>query len=180
MATCCRSSPKPVQDRPTVFFELIERHGSEGFGKGNFKALFETIERKQASAATCTYLRPLLDDLEAECPWPATTSKRSRADEDGSDPFGVGEGVLHTGVVKHDPWLLSLAWPRAWQRSAIRHDCGNRATKQPGRERGALSMVASAGRDYATGPFGIDSRAILTEVPRTLNDPVGCRFSHFR
>ncbi|WP_107424741.1 4-hydroxyphenylpyruvate dioxygenase [Streptomyces antioxidans] len=39
---------KPVQDRPTVFFELIERHGSMGFGKGNFKALFEAIEREQA------------------------------------------------------------------------------------------------------------------------------------
>jgi 4-hydroxyphenylpyruvate dioxygenase len=37
----------PVQDRPTVFFELIERHGSLGFGKGNFKALFEAIEREQ-------------------------------------------------------------------------------------------------------------------------------------
>ncbi|MGH3795535.1 MAG: 4-hydroxyphenylpyruvate dioxygenase [Pseudonocardiaceae bacterium] len=39
---------EPVQDRPTVFFELIERHGSLGFGKGNFKALFEAIEREQA------------------------------------------------------------------------------------------------------------------------------------
>ena len=39
---------KPVQDRPTVFFELIERHGSQGFGKGNFRALFEAIEREQA------------------------------------------------------------------------------------------------------------------------------------
>ncbi len=38
---------KPIQDRPTVFFELIERHGSLGFGKGNFKALFEAIEREQ-------------------------------------------------------------------------------------------------------------------------------------
>jgi 4-hydroxyphenylpyruvate dioxygenase len=38
---------KPAQDRPTVFFELIERRGSEGFGKGNFKALFEAIEREQ-------------------------------------------------------------------------------------------------------------------------------------
>ncbi|HEX7355321.1 MAG TPA: 4-hydroxyphenylpyruvate dioxygenase [Mycobacteriales bacterium] len=38
---------QPVQDRPTMFFELIERHGSEGFGKGNFKALFEAIEREQ-------------------------------------------------------------------------------------------------------------------------------------
>ncbi|WP_019630015.1 4-hydroxyphenylpyruvate dioxygenase [Actinomadura atramentaria] len=36
-----------VQDRPTVFYELIERHGSLGFGKGNFKALFEAIEREQ-------------------------------------------------------------------------------------------------------------------------------------
>ncbi|MFD3809849.1 4-hydroxyphenylpyruvate dioxygenase [Rhodococcus sp. NPDC058639] len=40
---------KPVGDRPTVFFELIERHGSAGFGKGNFKALFEAIEREQAA-----------------------------------------------------------------------------------------------------------------------------------
>ncbi|MEV0898881.1 4-hydroxyphenylpyruvate dioxygenase [Actinoplanes sp. NPDC049802] len=39
---------KPIGDRPTVFFELIERHGSLGFGKGNFKALFEAIEREQA------------------------------------------------------------------------------------------------------------------------------------
>ncbi|MDQ6694498.1 MAG: 4-hydroxyphenylpyruvate dioxygenase [Chloroflexota bacterium] len=39
---------KNVQDRPTVFFEVIERHGSRGFGKGNFRALFEAIERDQA------------------------------------------------------------------------------------------------------------------------------------
>lgn len=39
---------KPVQDRPTVFFEVIQRHGSRGFGVGNFKALFEAIEREQA------------------------------------------------------------------------------------------------------------------------------------
>lgn len=38
---------KPVEDRPTLFFEIIERHGSRGFGKGNFKALFESIEREQ-------------------------------------------------------------------------------------------------------------------------------------
>jgi 4-hydroxyphenylpyruvate dioxygenase len=38
---------EPVQDRPTVFYEVIERHGSRGFGVGNFKALFEAIEREQ-------------------------------------------------------------------------------------------------------------------------------------
>jgi 4-hydroxyphenylpyruvate dioxygenase len=38
---------KPVGDRPTVFFEIIERHGARGFGEGNFKALFEAIEREQ-------------------------------------------------------------------------------------------------------------------------------------
>jgi len=38
---------KPVGDRPTVFFEIIERHGATGFGAGNFKALFEAIEREQ-------------------------------------------------------------------------------------------------------------------------------------
>jgi 4-hydroxyphenylpyruvate dioxygenase len=39
---------RPVQDRPTFFFEIIERHGSRGFGVGNFKALFEAIELEQA------------------------------------------------------------------------------------------------------------------------------------
>jgi 4-hydroxyphenylpyruvate dioxygenase len=39
---------KPVLDRPTLFFEIIQRKGSRGFGKGNFKALFEAIEREQA------------------------------------------------------------------------------------------------------------------------------------
>ena len=38
---------KPVSDRPTMFFEVIERHGARGFGEGNFKALFEAIEREQ-------------------------------------------------------------------------------------------------------------------------------------
>ncbi len=39
---------KTVQDRPTLFYEVIERHGARGFGDGNFKALFEAIEREQA------------------------------------------------------------------------------------------------------------------------------------
>jgi 4-hydroxyphenylpyruvate dioxygenase len=43
---------KPVADRPTLFFEVIERHGSRSFGKGNFKALFEAIEREQAKRGT--------------------------------------------------------------------------------------------------------------------------------
>jgi 4-hydroxyphenylpyruvate dioxygenase len=39
---------KPVEDRPTLFYEIIQRKGSRSFGKGNFKALFEAIEREQA------------------------------------------------------------------------------------------------------------------------------------
>ena len=39
---------QPLQDRPTLFIEIIQRKGSRGFGKGNFKALFEAIEREQA------------------------------------------------------------------------------------------------------------------------------------
>jgi len=39
---------KPLEDRPTVFFEIIQRKGSRGFGKGNFRALFESIEAEQA------------------------------------------------------------------------------------------------------------------------------------
>lgn len=43
---------KPVEDRPTFFFEIIQRKGAESFGKGNFKALFESIEREQRSRGT--------------------------------------------------------------------------------------------------------------------------------
>jgi 4-hydroxyphenylpyruvate dioxygenase len=43
---------QPVEDRPTLFFEIIERRGSKSFGKGNFKALFEAIEREQAKRGT--------------------------------------------------------------------------------------------------------------------------------
>lgn len=43
---------KPVQDRPTLFFEIIQRAGSKSFGKGNFKALFEAIEREQMLRGT--------------------------------------------------------------------------------------------------------------------------------
>jgi 4-hydroxyphenylpyruvate dioxygenase len=43
---------KPVADRPTLFFEVIQRRGARSFGKGNFKALFEAIEREQARRGT--------------------------------------------------------------------------------------------------------------------------------
>lgn len=43
---------KPVEDRPTLFFEIIQRMGAKGFGAGNFKALFESIEREQAQRGT--------------------------------------------------------------------------------------------------------------------------------
>jgi len=43
---------KPVEDRPTLFFEIIQRKGSQSFGKGNFKALFESIEREQELRGT--------------------------------------------------------------------------------------------------------------------------------
>ena len=43
---------KPIEDRPTLFFEIIQRKGANSFGKGNFKALFESIEREQANRGT--------------------------------------------------------------------------------------------------------------------------------
>jgi 4-hydroxyphenylpyruvate dioxygenase len=43
---------KPVEDRPTVFYEIIQRKGAKSFGKGNFKALFESIEREQERRGT--------------------------------------------------------------------------------------------------------------------------------
>jgi 4-hydroxyphenylpyruvate dioxygenase len=43
---------KPVEDRPTLFFEIIQRMGAKGFGAGNFKALFQAIEREQEKRGT--------------------------------------------------------------------------------------------------------------------------------
>jgi 4-hydroxyphenylpyruvate dioxygenase len=43
---------KPVEDRPTLFYEIIQRKGAKSFGKGNFKALFESIEAEQARRGT--------------------------------------------------------------------------------------------------------------------------------
>lgn len=43
---------KPVEDRPTLFFEIIQRKGARSFGKGNFQALFESIEAEQAKRGT--------------------------------------------------------------------------------------------------------------------------------
>ena len=43
---------KPVEDRPTLFFEIIQRKGAQSFGKGNFKALFSAIEREQKNRGT--------------------------------------------------------------------------------------------------------------------------------
>jgi 4-hydroxyphenylpyruvate dioxygenase len=43
---------KPIQDRPTVFYEIIQRKGAKSFGKGNFKALFESIELEQGRRGT--------------------------------------------------------------------------------------------------------------------------------
>jgi 4-hydroxyphenylpyruvate dioxygenase len=43
---------KPLMDRPTVFVEIIQRKGAKSFGKGNFKALFESIEREQERRGT--------------------------------------------------------------------------------------------------------------------------------
>ena len=43
---------KPILDRPTMFFEIIQRKGAQSFGKGNFKALFEAIEREQTLRGT--------------------------------------------------------------------------------------------------------------------------------
>jgi 4-hydroxyphenylpyruvate dioxygenase len=46
---------KPVEDRPTLFFEFIQRHNNNGFGAGNFRSLFEAIEREQAQRGNSNY-----------------------------------------------------------------------------------------------------------------------------
>ena len=50
---------KPQQDRPTLFYEVIQREGHQGFGAGNFKALFEAIEREQAERGNLENDKPI-------------------------------------------------------------------------------------------------------------------------
>ena len=70
---------RPVEDRPTVFYEIIQRKGSRSFGKGNFKALFEAIEREQALARESLVWR-LRAGLE---PGPSIAYTEDRAAEGG-------------------------------------------------------------------------------------------------
>ena len=49
---CCKSFTNTIVDRPTMFIEIIQRKGAQSFGVGNFKALFEAIERQQANRGT--------------------------------------------------------------------------------------------------------------------------------
>ncbi len=76
-ATCCRSSRSRSQDRPTLFYEIIQRKGARSFGKGNFKALFEAIEARAGAAgqplATCPSTT-----RSARCPRKRTSSSGSR------------------------------------------------------------------------------------------------------
>ncbi len=55
MVICFRFSLKPLVDRPTLFFEIIQRKGAKSFGKGNFKALFIAIETEQKSRGNLWY-----------------------------------------------------------------------------------------------------------------------------
>ena len=87
---------KPVQDRPTVFFELIERHGSLGFGKGNFKALFEAIEREQDRRGN---LYGMPHHLQLGSVLPQTAHAASRAGRGPVLRGAVGPAGLQLGLL---------------------------------------------------------------------------------
>ena len=59
---------KPVGPRPTLFYEIIQRNGAKSFGKGNFKALFEAIEREQENRGTLWFIE-ILDENMVEHKW---------------------------------------------------------------------------------------------------------------
>src|SRR5918992_188132 len=91
---------KPAQDRPTLFFEVIERHGARSFGEGNFKALFEAIERDQALAVAAPRRRlvPRADVGEPSLRALACTCGR----RGGSHPTGARRRPLRRrGLARH-------------------------------------------------------------------------------
>ena len=72
---------QPVEDRPTLFYEVIQRHNHDGFGAGNFKALFESIEIDQAKRGNLTDLNDL-----AESATEAALSDAAKPDDESKDP----------------------------------------------------------------------------------------------
>ena len=93
---------KTAQDRPTLFFEVIERHGATTFGEGNFKALFEAIEREQA-------LRGNLYEPQRAVPFAPMTAQRRTALFSVFAAAALIALKLSTGLVTHSLGLLSEA-----------------------------------------------------------------------
>ena len=96
---------KPIGDRPTVFFEIIERHGSRGFGEGNFKALFEAIEREQERER-----KPLAMRYASLGSIPAKRHVQVRSNG-SSSPLLVEEVMGYEGFSGNESILLHLQSP---------------------------------------------------------------------
>ena len=115
---------KPVGDRPTMFFEIIERHGARGFGEGNFKALFEAIEREQERAGEPLAMRYVQHGPRAgQAPRPVTR-RRERRTLLVEEVLGL-RGLLRQRV---DPLPPALALPgrrtsASSRRSSSRSGC---------------------------------------------------------
>ena len=95
---------KPTGDRPTVFFEIIERHGARGFGEGNFKALFEAIEREQERRGTSSHA------LRLTRTGPAKASRAGAPERCFLTPAGGGGDGLR-GLSGNESILLHLQSP---------------------------------------------------------------------
>ena len=101
---------KPVGDRPTLFFEVIERHGARGFGEGNFKALFEAIEREQERRGNLVVMRYAPDGPDApQAPRPVPRSRD--AGSNGNAPLLVEEVMGFEGFSGNESILYHLFSP---------------------------------------------------------------------
>ena len=127
---------KPVGDRPTVFFEVIERHGARGFGEGNFKALFEAIEREQDAAGEPLGCATL--SASGEVPPSATSSSATRGARTAA-PLLVEEVLGFEGFSGNESILYHLYSP-------CRVDGGRRVHADRARGVGARHARAPAHR----------------------------------
>ena len=154
---------KPVVDRPTMFFEIIQRKGAKSFGKGNFKALFEAIEREQETRGTSNLPMPDTPLLKVE-----------------SLTVSFGENEVCTGLTSNCcRGKSSPSWARAVREKASpappSPGCSARGRIVQGCTHGPTDAPWAAAGTPANAPLGRGLSLVFQDPMSSLNPsmPVG-------
>ena len=186
---------KPVEDRPTLFFEIIQRKGSRGFGKGNFKALFEAIEREQ-DAARESVIQAIDRQGRTSVSDPSAVSADCRRRERDSMPiyhtlgriprkrhiaFRSESGALYAGGTDRQQGVrraLVAALPPAAADARDAHPAAGDAGLDSSRRPARFGTGTSGPRTVGTGPsLTLDRVPLLfnSDVAMAVARPIGRR-----